>query len=837
MDQLQHFVNAYGDRYLPQVNGSAFNQVGSAALYHRHFGEGLWAEDSFNIVVGCDSGLLARHVLSHGIPKGTRFLFVELPDLLDTVREDLAGLEMDDHLQLVSTTDWQGALADVPFQQYVNIDRVRVIESLGALDAHLLDYRQALVTLRRELDSLLWNANTTYVTASFVVQQLLNLAGNAVPAACLKDSFKGKSCVLLGGGPSLDAMLPWIAERQHQIVIIAVSRISRRLQQVGLTPHIVVSVDPQDLSFDLSKEMLDLSPQTLFVHSNHVSHKLLAQWHGRSVHFGELFPWESRANKPNFPGAGPTVTNAALHLAANMGFQQVILAGVDLCYSSEGYCHAEGSFEHQSGTPLGVQGVHVPTNAGPLAETRPDFLNAIDHMGRQAAAAQKAGCRVINTAPGAAVIEGVDYLPLDQVAFDATADAPLIDLHRALPPDDADSRRRHLRLVSRELARANGSLRRIHELAEEALHCNDGLFGRNGMQADYKYKKRMDKIERKLDRDFKDISSLVRLFGAKAFLRMPPSDREWSDREIEQAGDTYYQAYRESAKTLMLLVENAQRRIATALEGEKPAPDFQLLLERWREDGLPRLGRVWRERHPQAAQALPASVREAFDALEGEFQDLLRERDRQRTEDFSHHADLTQVLSKLQLYLRDADRYLLQDMAHKLAGRDSPEAEELLHLALGFMAEIDGDPDGAMDRYGEVVERAQQSMDDCAGEDGYMGSPRLEAALRRMSLIAIERKDYPQALLVMDTLSAMNPTYDPQYADLLRLQGEHRKAIDVYTHYLERAPDDLVVMTKLGKLFMQLGVREGARALFGHILRQDPGNEAARYLLAELGGE
>ena len=40
------------------------------------------------------------------------------------------------------------------------------------------------------------------------------------------------------------------------------------------------------------------------------------------------------------------------------------------------------------------------------------------------------------------------------------------------------------------------------------------------------------------------------MFSARAFLHMPPSDREWTDDEIEQAGKTYYTAYRDMVDTV-----------------------------------------------------------------------------------------------------------------------------------------------------------------------------------------------------------------------------------------------------------------------------------------------
>ena len=104
--------------------------------------------------------------------------------------------------------------------------------------------------------------------------------------------------------------------------------------------------------------------------------------------------------------------------------------------------------------------------------------------------------------------------------------------------------------MRRELAQAHKRLREIIKLANEALACNDGLFGRGGKPADFRHKRRMDKIEHRLDTRLSGFSEIVRMFSAQAFLHMPPSDREWTDDEIEQAGKTYYTAYLDNAETL-----------------------------------------------------------------------------------------------------------------------------------------------------------------------------------------------------------------------------------------------------------------------------------------------
>ena len=79
---------------------------------------------------------------------------------------------------------------------------------------------------------------------------------------------------------------------------------------------------------------------------------LLGNWLGLNLYLGDLFPWKTKHNVENLNGIGPTVTNSAILLAIQLGIKKQILFGVDLCYSPEGYTHAQGSFEHDSGPDI-----------------------------------------------------------------------------------------------------------------------------------------------------------------------------------------------------------------------------------------------------------------------------------------------------------------------------------------------------------------------------------------------------------------------------------------------------------------------------------------------------
>lgn len=830
MSATPFFVNRFGDRYLYDVNRNAFNQAGAANVFRRRYGEALFAEDKLTIIVGTDSGLLLKFVQDRGVPSGSRFLFLELDSLLPGIIDEV-GSELADGIQLTGQRDLAELLRDVRFTDYANLGGVRLIESIGVTDDFHGDYRDFFTTVRQQLDAVQWIHNTQLSNPSFVHRQLENLIEQHVPARVLKGSFEGQTALLIGGGPSLDELLPFIRQHQDDMVLFAVSRVCRRLRDAGITPHIVASIDPTELSFDISKELLEMDPDVVLAHANHMNFPLLAQWRGRSVFLDRRYPWPCKDEPDNIGSAGPTVTNTAFVLAQAMGFSTIVLAGIDLCHSPTGYSHARGSNEFDAGPKFHNANMRVPTNRGGSAETSPDFYNAIKAFGGQAGQAVARGIRVINPAADAAAIANVEHVAAEQLSAPPPRQPIFATLHGRIDSDPAADRMANFAAMKKELARVRNQLRQIVKLSEEALECNDGLFGRRGKPADFRHKHRMDKIERQIDRRHGEIASIVKMFSARAFLHMPPSDRDWTDEEIEQAGITYYTAYRDNANTIIDLIEHAQQRIEVAVEESRAQPDFERLFARWDHDRIPGRALVWLHRHDKQVEDLPDTVQPRFDAAIAAFREILDTRDTGHARKMQSEAALGPLRSRLLRLFKERDHNNLDATTAQLARQESAEGRQLHGLALGYLAELDEDSESAFAHYATLIELAGEQLRDSESETS---NPRLEDALRRMIVIALDLQQIDQAQLILQTLAEMSPAYLPQYADLLRLTGQYESAVDVYNHYLRLAPDDHLTMLRLGKLYQEIGALDAARTAFTYILEKDPDNKAARSLLQEI---
>jgi len=819
--KLGPFVtNEFGDRYLYEVNRTAFNKVGSDALYRQIFGNELFQKDTLHIIIGTDSGLLPRYVLKQGIPDGSRFLFVELSEIIDRIKDPMSLPNNKRRIAIIGYDNWKRTAEQLELKNYIYIGKVVLRQSVGAIDGNMPEYPKLHWRVSQELTQLVWATNASLGTAGFTLRQLENLAENQHSSICLKDAFTGKTAFLLGGGPSLDEALPWLKSHRDQVTILAVSRICRRLLEYGLSPHIVFSIDPNPVSFDISKDLFYFWKTTLFIHAYHVSPPLLAQRQGRNLFMGPRFPWESPLNMETLPSVGPTVTNAALASAISMGFSRILLAGVDLCYSRDGYSHARGSNEHKVGPELGRTSIQVETNGGWMCETRPDYAAAMEIIASQAAEAQQRGCKIINMASSAAKIPPIIYQSLKDIRVETASEQPEEIIRNKLPIETRDTRITYYKDVLDELAKGDGKLRKIKKLAQDALECNQGLFGRNGKSANFKYKQRMDKIEQILNTTYKNFVPLVKGFGIKGFLRVVHvnNEKEWNNDEIEEVGKQYYQSYRDSADLLIKLVENAQQRLRARVEEENDSPDMDLLIGQWEKDHQPGRYLVWKNRNPEAEKNARLSHGTALNKIADEFKKIMDEKETEHMRLMRKKNNLSGVRSKASLLFQNQDIDELERLAQALAQNANQKAKWLLRLTSGYLAELHGNMAEALEEYNKLL---SEEMDPALLED----------ALQRIAVICIDNRDNENAVAALECLTQLSATYAPQYAEILRLTGDTEAAATVYSDYLQKIPGDLATMMKLGKLYKDIHADKAAKMAFHYVLERDPDNGAAKAML------
>ncbi|MEZ4483732.1 MAG: tetratricopeptide repeat protein [Syntrophotaleaceae bacterium] len=508
-----------------------------------------------------------------------------------------------------------------------------------------------------------------------------------------------------------------------------------------------------------------------------------------------------------------------------MGFSQIVLGGVDLCYNSNGYSHARGSYEAMAGPRFYVLNeTRIETNGGWLAPTTQAMANAATTLEEQASTALNQECQLINVGKNAAKISNVKYLSPHEIDL-AHLDRPAWDtITDRLSQDSTTTQIADYRDSFDELSRGKKNLEEISSLCDLALKYNAGLFGRDGMKKSFKYKKKLDGIEKQLNAGYQDFVPLLKRFGLKDFLQLssPMASETWSDDEVEAKGRRYYQIYKESALALLNLVTEAMTLLELRLEEQRERPDLQRLTEAWGERQEPGRALLWKARHPAACNDLDKENQGRLKALEQAFEKLIQDQQKESENivKFKGAAHPEHARKKALLLFRKKDERGLRFLYKGLLIHTDPEAVPVRHLTAGYLAELAKNPEEAINEYHAVVNQALCSS--------------TEEALRRIVSISLSLSNNDNALLGLECLTSLSPAYLPQYADLVKLLGDTNRALDLYADYLEKVPGDPQVLMRVANLYRELGLTDEALTVFRYLCEQEPDNDLFRSLAAEM---
>ncbi len=803
-------TNPFGDRYLPAVVGTAFRDRPAKDVYGERFRSTPFEEHSLYIVCGTDSGLFPKYLEETGLPKGTRFLFVEDPAVLARLWPD--GLEGGE-ISVTTLDGFDRAAADLEIEKHYYRNSLYLIPSFCTLDPNNTRYAELAWVSMQKINTLSLQLGVRLQNRQFLVRIIENVGENRVSVEALQGTFRGRTAVLLGGGPSLDAILPWVADNRDKVAVLAVSRISKQLLSAGITPDIVFSIDPQPVSFELSKDMLRFGEDPLFVNNTHVATGLLAQWTGRSVYWGPRLPWLAW----DHPMPGSTVTHLGLWTAAHMGFSRVILGGVDLCFSREGYTHAKGSQEREAG-PMLLRGlIEVETNDGGTAETDRQMAIGIEEMAALAAHTARNGCRVVNPSATAARIQGVDHVPLEDLRLEAAPLRVKEIIGAVLPRETRENRVRYYRDTIAELDDALDKLREIRKIAGKAIRDNEKLLKATTPAAHHRLRTRVDTAEKKLRSEYHAFRTALMQMSAADWVKvLKPEKEDWTPEEVEQAGRQIFQLYRDSARALAGAIREGRERVLSRLAEEEDDPEVGRLLNRWERENVPGRVRVWQIRNPAAVDRA-LQVPGCADRIRGLLETFRTHLD--TVPKFGSDFDLESVLEKAAGCFQRRDDAGLERLVAGLDKQRTAVAVAAGHLVRGYRAELTRGPEDALERYSCVLSAEEPVL--------------LVEALKRIAALELGNRRFDRALSALERLADLNPTFRPQYANVLRLAGQPAKALDAYMAHVAEQPDDLDAFVQLGRLQLDIGIPAAARMAFQHVLEHAPRHAAAQALLAE----
>jgi hypothetical protein len=815
-------TNIFGERFLYHINRDSFSKISASAIFDAEFKAKIFDEDSLYIIIGTDSGLLPQYIQNQGIPIGTRYLFIEIPEVLQQLQQQGLIHALADEITCTTPECWEDEAKLFKLKEYCYLRHVYEHKAICAQQANLPEYAELNWKTTEALQSLHFQYTSSLGSQTFLTRQLENIADNILPAKLLNNSFSGQTAIILAGGPSLTNILPWVKKNRSKLVIFSVSRLSKLLASLEIEPDFIVSVDPQEENIDVSKEMFQFT-KAVFLHSYHIDPSLANQWPGIKLYFGHRFPWKTKSNPSNIDATGTTVSNSALNAAYHFGFQRILLAGLDLCFSKEGITHAEGNDEASIGPNFNTSLTEVETYSGAKRSSDPDFFLALRSLEYQAKAINAEHKEIINLAIDAAKAEGIKYMPPEQITLDTIASSAFDIAPSQLPHLNKIELQKQYDAILTELTQAIHHIKLIEKLSKKALKINDEMYNDAGEITNYKDKRALDTIEKKLNRQHRKYSTLVKSFGVLNFIRItsPHSNSdEWTAEKAKELGRIYYQAYETGAKQLLALLDKTVLRAKARYEETKDTPDFNLLITQWQQDKSYHRARIWQENHPTTL--IPEKAAREFKLLAEKFQALLETTQTSFKQNIENLSDLTLSKTKAILLFKYKKITALKNLKDGLALHYAPETEKEPYQSLiaGYIAELENDTEKALQHYDAII-----SIED---------SPLLEEALLRVASISISQDNHANTLLALKCLSQLSPIYLPHYAESCRLTGDILEAIDSYNVYLQFFPEDTLHKLKLVNLYIEIKIYDAAELMLDHLLSIEENMEITIQLKARI---
>jgi Uncharacterized protein conserved in bacteria len=239
----------------------------------------------------------------------------------------------------------------------------------------------------------------------------------------LKDLWKDDEvqAIVVGSGPSLKKDIHHLSQLKDKCLIIAAGSSIQAMEHFGIYPHVVVSMDGSLSNYkvfnniETSKVPLVFFPLVNYEITDHYKGPMYYGKFNNDLITNQIFDLEDAI--PSFISTS-TVTGTAMQLAAFTGIRQILLMGQDLSFPDDefyapGVNHIsddtkEGHLKHANLWVDNVEGGKNRTK-GSMQVLLKDIQVLVKIMTLQ-------GVEVINTSKKGAVIEGTNWVSMDELA-------------------------------------------------------------------------------------------------------------------------------------------------------------------------------------------------------------------------------------------------------------------------------------------------------------------------------------------------------------------------------------------------------------------------------------
>jgi hypothetical protein len=802
-------ISRFGEYYLSGVNRHTFETIDSSSLYDKHFKFSFSANNTLNIIIGLDSGLLANYVLNMDLPEGARFLFVEMDEIIGFLTIDIPK-SLKNKVAVCNRSDLFDLIDDDEYEIYILKSKTILHSSMAVNSGHIDSYADLFNDVEKALEDRASNNAIDFSQKIFTNAQFDNVGEMLNSSNMLRGIFVGRSAVVIGGGPSMNEHLVWIKSNRQSLIVIAVSRIVNELINNDIIPDFVVSVDPQDNSFIVNRELMQHYEKTILVYSYHICPRIINQWRGKSLYLGDRLPWE---DEKNIPTIGPTVSNSSLRLAIEMGCQQIFLSGVDLCYSSTGLTHAKGTIEEKLGPNLGQICEWVETYAGSKAETPMPLFLAIQSLESEASYYEQ--IELINLSKNAAKIRGVRHLSVDDVEITGGS-LPIKDVIECLPICvDKNSKIDYLVSVVRDIEDKKNTFKYILDKISLIQSLVTKMkSAKDNVKIILSCSRKMENVEKKIKKQFPEIVTLIKKYGYFEFSRslVEKDSSEWSQDTINAMHEDYYSAFFNVSKNIFDILDSSIKRLSSRLSELKLDTDVEELSLQWFKDNQPGRVLVWQGFSAGISFSNEGENKKIISSLVDMYKQQLTSSTPSYIEKVNNIHGVSSGFRKVSYLVKTKSTHGLDYMItciFPLLG-SSKEIDRLYYFASAKRLELDKNFSKALDVMLEMPA-------------GLLSENEMKLIIK----LSLSTQNLDIAETFLKKILTITSEYMPQFAHLLRLRGNINASINVYLDYLEQYPDDIVTWVKLGQFMVDVNQIEFAKMAFNNVIDKDSSNKIA----------
>ena len=300
-------------------------------------------------VFGIGAGYLVNAVRKLYIPVAV------IEPSIDFFNTLIDNFKLDTILENNKITFFIGGNDDEDIEKFISLTTTKKVKffitrSYATLFAEeALHYQSKVLSI---VDKKIININTI---SRFDKLWAYNIASNVVEIAThygvnkFFNKYKNIPAVIVSAGPSLEKNIRKLKEMKNKAIIIAVDTAMKPLSSHGISPHFVITIDPQKKN---SKYFRNIHfEDTVLIAESSVDHEAIESFKGAEYFIDSIFPLAKYFMNPLGSRGditmGGSVSTAAYDFAIRIGANPIIMVGLDLSFPNH-QTHIKGSYHEEN---------------------------------------------------------------------------------------------------------------------------------------------------------------------------------------------------------------------------------------------------------------------------------------------------------------------------------------------------------------------------------------------------------------------------------------------------------------------------------------------------------